>query len=162
MWVNSFADVKGFDWAMVLFFACCMAMRLARFNVALNKEIENPTLEKYFFVGIPAPCGAAMAMLPMVLSYEFGSDYFFTDPRVVISYIFVLAAFGPSTIPTISIKKIPIKNEYIYLTFIIISLIITGLLITPWLTLAIIGVTYACSIPITIFCYLKIKNSSSS
>lgn len=38
MWVNTYAHVYGFDWALVLFFAICMSLRLARFNVALSKE----------------------------------------------------------------------------------------------------------------------------
>jgi CDP-diacylglycerol--serine O-phosphatidyltransferase len=160
LWINQSYNIKGFDWAMVLFFTVCMAIRLARFNVALSKEVKNPILEKYFFIGIPAPVGAALAMLPMVLSYEFGNDYFFTNPIVVMCYIFILAAFGPSKIPTISIKKIPIRNEYVYLTLMILALIIIGLITTPWLTLALIGIIYAFSIPVTVFFYFRIKNRS--
>jgi CDP-diacylglycerol--serine O-phosphatidyltransferase len=65
-----------------------------------------------------------------------------------------------SRIPTISIKKIPIKNENAYLTLLILGSIIIGLLIEPWLTLAIIGIVYAFSIPVTIFYYLKIEKNS--
>ena len=146
MWVNSFADIRGFDWALVLFFAICMALRLARFNVALDQEVKDEVLDKYFFQGIPAPCGAAMAMLPMVLSFQFGDDYFFTNPKIVLCYSFALAVFAASTIPTISIKKIPIKNEFIYLTLLILGLIVVGLAIVPWATLAIIGTIYLFSI----------------
>ncbi|MES2677378.1 MAG: phosphatidylcholine/phosphatidylserine synthase [Pseudomonadota bacterium] len=163
MWVNTDADVYGFDWGLVLFFSICMSLRLARFNVALHKEVKNPAkhqaLAKYFFQGIPAPCGAAMAMLPLVLFFEFGDGYFFTDPKIVLSYCFGLAVLVASTIPTISIKKIPVKNEFVYLTLLVLGLIAVGLVIKPWLTLAIVGVVYAISIPITTFFYLKIKYS---
>jgi CDP-diacylglycerol--serine O-phosphatidyltransferase len=158
-WINSYEDIKGVDWAMVLFFAVCGAIRLARFNVDLTREVRNPILEKYFFKGIPAPVGAAMAMLPMVLTYEFG-DGFYSNPLLVIAYISVLALLMASRIPTISIKKIPIKNENAYLTLLILGSIIIGLLIEPWLTLAIIGIVYAFSIPVTIFYYLKIEKNS--
>jgi len=157
MWVNVDVNVYGFDWGLVLFFAICMSLRLARFNVALNKEVKNPALAKYFFQGIPSPCAAAMAMLPLVLFFEFGDGYFFTDPKVVLSYCFGLAVLAPSNIPTISIKKIPIKNEFVYLTLLILGLIIIGLVIKPWFTLAIVGSVYALSIPITTFFYFKIK-----
>ncbi|MFT6259347.1 MAG: CDP-diacylglycerol--serine O-phosphatidyltransferase [Rickettsiales bacterium] len=159
MWVNSGSSIFGFDWGLVLLFAVCMCIRLARFNVALDKEDSNPTLAKYFFQGIPAPCGAAMAMLPFVLYFEFGDGYFFTEPKIVLSYCFVLAILIASTIPTISIKNIPIKNEFAYLTTLVLGLIIIGLLVKPWLTLAIIGTIYGLSIPITTFFYLKIKYS---
>jgi phosphatidylserine synthase len=43
-------DIYGLDWAMVLFFAICMALRLARFNVALDKATVNKTLEKYLII----------------------------------------------------------------------------------------------------------------
>lgn len=156
MWVNSFYDIKGIDWALVLFFTICSAIRLARFNVDLSKEVTNPVLEKYFFKGIPAPCGAAMAMLPMVLSYEFG-DGFYNDPILVINYTAALAVLMASRVPTISIKKIPIKNEYIYLTLIILGSIVIGLLTRPWMALSIIGTVYAISIPMTIFAFVKLE-----
>jgi CDP-diacylglycerol--serine O-phosphatidyltransferase len=158
-WVNSYSTLPGLDWAMVLFFAVCGAIRLARFNVDMAREVVNPTLEKYFFKGIPAPVGAAMAMLPMVLSYEFG-DGFYCNPVLVITYTAVLAVLMASRVPTISIKKIPIKNEFAYLTLLILGSIIIGLLLEPWLTLAIIGITYGFSIPVTIFSYVKIELAS--
>jgi CDP-diacylglycerol--serine O-phosphatidyltransferase len=158
-WVNSYSDVRGLDWAMVLFFAVCGAIRLARFNVDLTREHHNPILENYFFKGIPAPVGAAMSMLPMVLFYEFGAG-FYTEPANVIAYTAVLAVLMASRVPTISIKKIPIKNEYIYATMLILGSIVIGLLMEPWFTLAVIGVTYAISIPVTIFAYIKIELSS--
>ena len=155
-WINSYGDIFGLDWAMVLIYAVCAAIRLARFNVDLNDKKTNPIIQKYFFKGIPAPVGAALSMLPMVLYYEFG-DGFYTNPILVITYISVLAVFLASRVPTISIKKIPIRNEYAYLTLIILGSIIIGLVIMPWLTLAVIGIVYVLSIPITIFFYIRIE-----
>jgi CDP-diacylglycerol---serine O-phosphatidyltransferase len=158
-WCQAHGGLYGFDWAMVLFFAVCSAIRLARFNVALNQKATNPVLEKYFFVGIPAPVGAAMAMLPMVLSYQFGEG-FYSQTLVVICYVSVLAVLMASRVPTISIKKIPIRNEYAYVTLLILGSIIIGLLVEPWMTLAIIGIIYGFSIPITTFFYTKIELES--
>lgn len=158
-WV-AYSDIPhGLSWALVLFFAVCGAIRLARFNVDLAAEEQNPVLEKYFFIGIPAPVGAAMAMLPMVLYYEFG-DGFYSDPILVINYVGTLAVLMASRIPTISIKKIPIRNEYAYLTLLILGSFIIGLIIKPWIALAALGITYGLSIPVTIFAYVKIELSS--
>jgi CDP-diacylglycerol---serine O-phosphatidyltransferase len=158
-WINSYEDVRGLDWALVLFFAVCGAIRLARFNVDLTNPNSNPTLEKYFFKGIPAPVGAAMAMLPMVLTYQFGNG-FYSEPTTVIAYAASLAVLMASRVPTISIKKIPVHNEFAYLTLLVLGTIIIGLLIEPWFTLAMIGVVYAISIPVTIFTYVKIELAS--
>jgi CDP-diacylglycerol--serine O-phosphatidyltransferase len=158
-WVHYFGGSGVFDWAMVLFFAVCGAIRLARFNVSLTDEDQNPILEKYFFIGIPAPVGAAMTMLPMVLYYQFGPG-FYSNPPLVVFYTSILALLMASRVPTISIKKIPIRNDYAYLTLVILGSIIIGLLVEPWLTLAIIGVTYAFSIPVTFIWYKKILKRS--
>ncbi len=158
-WVNSYEDFRGLSWALVLFFAVCGAIRLARFNVDLAREAPNPILEKYFFKGIPAPVGAAMAMLPMVLYYEFGEG-FYSNPILVINYVGALAVLMASRIPTISIKKIPIRNEYAYLTLLILGSFIIGLIVKPWIALAALGITYGLSIPVTIFLYVKIELSA--
>jgi CDP-diacylglycerol--serine O-phosphatidyltransferase len=158
-WISYYNQPSKLGWALVLFFAVCSAIRLARFNVDLTRESVNPTLEKYFFKGIPAPVGAAMAMLPMILTYEFGGG-FYSNPSIVIAYVATLAVLMASRVPTISIKKIPIKNDSTYITLLILGSIIIGLLTKPWFTLAIIGVTYAISIPITIFAYAKIELDS--
>lgn len=159
-WINHSYEIKFFDWAMVLFFAVCAAIRLARFNADLaSNGNANPILEKYFFKGIPAPVGAAISLLPMILSYEFG-DGFYTNPYFILIHVSSTALFMASTVPTISIKKIPIRNDYTYLTLVIIATIIIGLLVKPWLTLALIGSIYAISIPVTIFSYTYIRSKN--
>ena len=155
-WVNSYAEIKGFDWALVMFFAMCGAIRLARFNVDLGKKHINPLLEKYFFTGIPAPCGASMSVLPMVLTHQFGEG-FYSQPLAVLLYVAAIAILMASRVPTISIKKIPVRNEYVYATLLVLGAIIIGLVTKPWFTLAIIGTIYALSIPITSFWFLKIR-----
>ena len=160
-WVNSYGDILGFDWAMVLMFAVCASIRLARFNVDLKDDKANPILEKYFFKGIPSPVGAALATLPMVLFYEF-DEGFYCNQTLVICFILILAIMMASRVPTISIKKIPIKNNNFYLTSLILGSIIFGLIVRPWLTLSIIGLVYFFSIPVTIFYFVKISNQAKN
>jgi phosphatidylserine synthase len=65
-----------------------------------------------------------------------------------------------SRIPTISIKKIPIKNDSAYLTLLILGSFIIGLIVKPWIALAALGIIYGLSIPVTIFFYVKIELQS--
>lgn len=160
-WLYYNDNIYPFSWAIVLFFAVCGAIRLARFNVDLTAEKPNPILEKYFFKGIPAPVGAAMATLPIVIFYGFGASIY-NEGVVVISYVATLAVLMASRVPTISIKKIPIKNDYIYLTLIVLVVIIIGLIIQPWITLALIAIVYIFSIPLTIIAYIKIELSNQN
>lgn len=154
-WVNFYSDIKALDWAMVLLFSICGAIRLARFNVDLTNK-QNPIIEKYFFKGIPAPCGASLIMLPMILTFQFGEG-FYSKPEIIIFTTYAIAILMASRVPTISIKMIPIKNEYVYLTLILIGIIIIGLSLKPWFTLAVIGAIYLSSIPFTILIFLKLS-----
>ena len=42
-------------WIVVLLYAVCIVLRLARFNAML--DVDLPAFEKEFFVGMPAPAG---------------------------------------------------------------------------------------------------------
>jgi len=154
-WINSYGEISGLDWAMVLFFAICMATRLARFNVDLVDKNANPVLQKYFFKGVPAPVGAVLAILPMILFFEFGEGFYCNQP-LVIFYVFAIAALLVSRLPTISIKKIPIKNDHINLTLLLIGLMIIGFVIRPWVTMIAICLIYFLSIPVSVIFHRKL------
>lgn len=156
-WINYSIDIKGFDWALVMLFTLCAAIRLARFNVELESDIDqNSVLQKYFFKGIAAPCGASIAMLPIIMTHEFGQG-FYSAPFFVVAFVATIALLMSSRVPTISIKKIPVRNEFLYPTLLLLGSLIIGLMIKTWVTLTIIGLVYIASIPVTIFFFLKIS-----
>ena len=159
-WVNSFSNIKGFDWALVLLFAICAAIRLARFNVAAESdEGKNEILEKYFFQGIAAPCGASLAMVPIMMTYEFGLGIY-SEVYFIISFVAIIALLMSSKVPTISIKKIPVRNDFVYATLVFLGVILIGVILKPWYTLTVIAILYISSIPVTIYYYLKITKNS--
>ena len=51
-------------WIAALLFASACGMRLARFNV-LDEDTEQPAWQAEYFVGVPAPAGAVLVMLPL-------------------------------------------------------------------------------------------------
>jgi len=157
LWLNQFSDVKFFDWGMVLLFSISMAIRLARFNTKTKNGEDEGVLEKYFFQGIAAPASAGVTILPILFSYQFGYETIFAKPAFVISYVCLIAILTSSTIPTISIKKIPISNKYFYLILIILVIVMIFLVTRPWITLLIVGGTYLLSIPFTAYCYWNLK-----
>ena len=57
-------DLKSMGWIAVLVFAVCAALRLARFNVALERT-DLPAWKSSYFVGVPAPAGALILLLPI-------------------------------------------------------------------------------------------------
>ena len=61
----------GFGFVPCVIFAVCMALRLARFNAALDSA-PAPAYAYNFFAGVPAPAGAGLALFPLFLGLEAG------------------------------------------------------------------------------------------
>ncbi|MGY6708891.1 MAG: CDP-alcohol phosphatidyltransferase family protein [Rhizobiaceae bacterium] len=53
-------------WTAALIYAIACALRLARFNIMLD-DPDRPVWKNDFFVGVPAPAGAILVMLPIYL-----------------------------------------------------------------------------------------------
>lgn len=123
-------------WVLVMLFAMCTGLRLARFNVALEDE-NAPDWKRHFFSGVPAPAGAGLVLLPMVLSFQVGDD-FFRSPWVVSGFLFCVGALLVSSIPTYSFKKVVIPRHRFLVTMLSVALIIALITSVPWLALSVI------------------------
>ena len=127
-------DIKGYGWAVVLFFAVCTALRLARFNTALfddNKE----EWEKQFFTGVPSPAGGILCLLPLIVSLQFDQAYALPPALVTACYLLLVGTLMASRIPTFAGKHIHIKHEYIPQFMIACSFLLVLFIIEPWLLL---------------------------
>src|SRR6185295_749813 len=60
--------LKSAGWIAALVFAICAGLRLARFNVMLD-DPKRPAWAGNFFVGMPAPAGAIVVMLPIYAKF---------------------------------------------------------------------------------------------
>ncbi|NQU59969.1 MAG: phosphatidylcholine/phosphatidylserine synthase [Rhodospirillales bacterium] len=138
-------DAGKFGWVLVMLFAICCGLRLARFNVMME-DPDAPPWKSRFFTGVPAPAGGGLVLLPMVFSFQMG-DEFFRQPWVVGVFMFVLAAMLVSTIPTYSFKKLKVERRWVLPIMLITGAIVVFLVNAPWLTLSLIGVVYLSLIP---------------
>ncbi len=59
----------GIGFLPPLIFACAMALRLARFNAALDTA-PRAAFAYNFFTGVPAPAGAGLALFPLFVGLE--------------------------------------------------------------------------------------------
>lgn len=150
----------GFGWALVLLFAVCCALRLARFNTMLGNA-DLPPYAYNFFTGIPAPAAAGVVLLPMVASFEFG-DSFFARPTVVSVFLLGVAFLMVSTIPTFSFKKVRIPNAWVLPVLLIVGLLAAFLVTEPWLTLVVLGFAYLGLIPISIRAFRRLKRQAEA
>jgi CDP-diacylglycerol---serine O-phosphatidyltransferase len=146
-------DLHSLGWIAVLVFAVCSALRLARFNVALDRT-DLPAWKSNYFVGVPAPAGCIILLLPI-----YAQDLGLHLPRLtplVLLYTLGIALLMVSNVPTFSGKLIgqKIAREYVPPVFVAAALFMALLLTYPSLTLAVGSLTYLAMIPVSAYRYL--------
>ena len=157
LWTMS--ELHGVGWAIVLFFAVCCALRLARFNAGTNAEV--PSYAAPFFSGAPAPAGAGLVMIPMFLSFEWG-DWPFRSPYLSAVTITGIALLMVSKVPTVSLKRIRVPHHMVIPTLLAFGVATAFLTTAPWPTLMVVGVVYLGSIPLTIRSYYRLKRATEA
>jgi CDP-diacylglycerol--serine O-phosphatidyltransferase len=146
-------DFGPFGWMLTLLFSVSMALRLARFNTML--EVDNlPTWTSNFFAGVPAPAAAGLVLMPMILSFIVG-DEFFRSPFVISFYLIGVSALVVSSIPTFSFKKIKVPTKQILPFMVISTALVAALVSAPWMTLSGLLIVYLATIPFSIKTYRK-------
>ncbi|BDB96045.1 CDP-alcohol phosphatidyltransferase family protein [Candidatus Hydrogenosomobacter endosymbioticus] len=148
-------------WACCLFFSACCALRLARFN-AYKKFPDNRAAT--FSVGVPAPGGAVIAILPFMFEFSFSSRQtgllqspdLLCAPAYVCAFCVILSAvLMISKIPTFVFKKISIDHSHIWLFLVSMIAITASLIAAPWESALSLAVAYVASIPISCFSFYK-------
>src|SRR5438876_8039014 len=157
LWTMS--ELHGVGWAIVLLFAVCCALRLARFNTQSTAEL--PPYAAPFFSGAPAPAGAGLVMIPMFLSFEWG-DWLFRSPYLNAITISGVALLMVSKVPTVSLKRIRIPHHLVIPTLLAFGVATAFLTTAPWPTLMVVGVVYLGSIPWTIHSYYRLKRAAEA
>lgn len=158
----SLIDLPRFGWLFCLLFAMGMAMRLARFNTMLEDE-EQPEYWSHYFVGVPAPAAAALAIMPVLISFDFPEiEYIIRSNAFCAILMCVVSFLMISRIPTISLKKTKVQTYMFLPLMIFVVLFINFMLSQPWLTLGIITGLYALFIPVGIAMFLYDKKKYNS
>lgn len=148
--------IKGLGWAVVLFFAVCTALRLARFNTALFDDQQEPW-EKKFFVGVPSPAGGLLCLLPLMISLGFEVVL---PPAVAACHVLLIGMLMASRIPTFAGKHIRIKHEILPQFMIAATFLLILFIIEPWMFLSGLSVAYLVSIYFSIRQWRKYKAQS--
>lgn len=154
LWSFQQYEFKLLSWFAMLLFIVSMAIRLARFNTTIfHIHDKQDKMSKYFSVGVPAPSGAFLALIPMILDFEISTMLQFnirSHTILIDIYIVMIAILLASRIPTFLLKNVHIKQEYLSLVMILSAVVIMNIIIYPWYTLPVIAACYILSIPISI------------
>lgn len=152
VWVMSAAGSVG--WALVLLFCVCVALRLARFNTVLDEP--KPSWANQFFTGVPAPAGAGLVLLPMMLSFQTDGGWIFDSVWLNAIVIIVVSMLLVSRIPTYSFKRIRVPQQGVLPLLLLVGVMAAFLVGAPWATLAVVGLLYSASIPMAYHSYKRI------
>ncbi len=154
-WTMQSAD--PFGWGPVMLYAVCCALRLARFNTAL--DAAPPKWAENFFVGVPAPMAAGLVLLPLVMSFVTDAALF-SHPAFVTLFLAGVSILMVSKVPTFAFKKGRIPARFVLPFLLGVGLFAAFLVNTPWATLALFLTGYLISIPVAIRTYRKRQRQS--
>ncbi|MBB3963828.1 CDP-diacylglycerol--serine O-phosphatidyltransferase [Rhizobium metallidurans] len=68
VYVFALDEARSLGWIAALIYAIAAGLRLARFNVMSERE-NKATWQSEYFVGVPAPAGAMLVLLPVYLGF---------------------------------------------------------------------------------------------
>ncbi|RBP02529.1 CDP-diacylglycerol--serine O-phosphatidyltransferase [Roseiarcus fermentans] len=151
LFVADLHAAKSFGWIVTLLFAIACALRLARFNVMLD-DPDQPSWRKTFFVGMPAPAGAIVVLLPIYI--RFALDLGSTSPRVALIesvYVVAVAFLMASRVPHFSGKSIGrVPREYLTVFLVGVAAMLLLVFVFPMETLIAVTLAYLASIPFAV------------
>ena len=140
-------------WIATLLFAIACGMRLARFNV-LEEDTERPAWQGEYFVGVPAPAGAVLVMLPLYLSF-----LGFEATRMVafagVAFTILIAFLLVSRLPVYSGKSVKIRGDRMLPVILAVVLYFLLLVSYPWHTLTASVAAYLVFLPFSMRAYAR-------
>jgi len=139
------SELGGVGWIIVLAYAVCCGLRLARFNTTLE-DPDRPAWTADYFTGVPAPAAAGLVLLPVMISFQIGDDVFRLVMVNAVNTIFV-AFMMVSSIPTFSFKRMRVKRERVMPVLIAVGLLGAVVASYPWFILSAITTLFLISIP---------------
>jgi CDP-diacylglycerol--serine O-phosphatidyltransferase len=148
----SLNQLRTAGWVIALVFAICCALRLARFNVAID-DPDKPVWANQFFTGAPAPAGAGLCLLPMYLGflglYEDGRSLaFLFGPYVAAVALLMISRSGKNMSKSISRDLVlPILGIGVFTVIMLVAY--------PWESLTAISILYLGLIPLSIRSYRR-------
>jgi len=154
LYLASLKEGGALGWVVTLMFPICSALRLARFNTGLLADEPPPAWTGFFFIGVPAPAGALLALNPLFLSFEIDAAW----PRhylVVSAVLIVVGGLMVSRLPTFSFKRGRVPRHLVLPSLLAAALVMGLLASSPWIALSLLGVIYLCLIPFSWVAYRR-------
>jgi CDP-diacylglycerol--serine O-phosphatidyltransferase len=166
LYLWSLHPVGGFGFVPCLMFAVCMALRLARFNAALDGPAVPAPYATSFFTGVPAPAGAGLALFPLFLGLEaHGLDgpwliALTHSPLVCAAVLIGTSMLLVSTIPVWNFKNFKVPDRYVLPLLLGTGLFAALLVADPWSAPAAAGLIYLAILPFSVRSYRRLRRAA--
>lgn len=140
-------QARSAGWIAAMLYAICAALRLARFNVMSENPVQ-PKWSSEYFVGVPAPAGALLVLLPIYLGFlgvpptkfvAYGASLY----TVLIGYLLI------SRVPVWSGKSAgkSIRRDLMLPILLVIAIYAALLTSYTWEVLTLTAVAYLATLP---------------
>ena len=162
LYIWTLHGASRFAYVPCLMFSVCMALRLARFNAALETS-PKPAYAQSFFTGVPAPAGAGIALLPLFVWLEAVEQGWVRFADAAASPLFVaILLIGTSlllvsTLPVWSFKNFKVPAEYVLGLLLGTGLFAALLVADPWLAFAAAGLIYLLMLPFSVRSFRRLR-----
>jgi CDP-diacylglycerol---serine O-phosphatidyltransferase len=150
-------QARSIGWIAALVYVVACGLRLARFNVMAD-DPNKPAWAGDFFVGVPAPFGAFLVMLPLYINF-LGLEVGTALALVASAYTVFIALLMISQIPVFSGKTTlaRIPGGVIFPVFLGVTVYVALLLTFTWQVLTLSALAYFATIPLGIQAFKKRK-----
>ena len=143
-------------WIAALLFAIACGLRLARFNVLDDEKAERPLWQSEYFVGVPAPAGAVLVMLPLYLYFlRTGLEPSRPAAFVASGFTVLVAFLLVSRLPVYSGKSLKVPGDKVLPIILAVVLYVLLLMTYPWYTLTASVAGYLIFLPFSVRAYTK-------
>jgi CDP-diacylglycerol--serine O-phosphatidyltransferase len=148
-----------------LMYASAMALRLARFNAAL--DTAPPAAFAYnFFTGVPAPAGAVLALFPLFLGLEADKAHLIWLRATVGFPLFTggilagVAVLCVSTLPIWSFKNFKVPTPAVLPLLLSVVVFAAILIADPYAAGALAGLAYIIMLPFSLRSYRRLAREA--
>jgi CDP-diacylglycerol---serine O-phosphatidyltransferase len=149
-----------YGWLCALAYAVCCALRLARFNAAIDDK-EQPHKSAGFLTGVPAPAGAGLLFVPMYL-WMWTDYHAFRSFYVVAPWAAFVAFLMISNVATYSWASLRVRRGIRLGALVGVALFVGALISAPWPTLSLLSAFYVGAIPLSIRSYARVKRQRAA
>lgn len=154
LYLWSLQEMPRFGWIGALGLALCCALRLARFNAQIDMA-DQPLKLAGFNMGVPAPAGAGLALMPVYLWLSTGWSVV-RDWRLVLPWAILVALLMVSNLPTLGWKRMRVPPALRLLAIGAAGMIAALLFTAPWPVLTGLSLLYLVLIPVAWANYSRI------